>query len=446
LLTLRATFARFIMTWSLVVNAIWWVTDRAVMGGIPGAVEAFDQLRIAVVGCALVALLILRGVTTLVGPRLLACIAIWLFELGFLAYSLAAIGDLASPWFHFTYPLVLTSIVLPFGLPARSMFASLMGVSLLTGFILGRPPSLHSEFLGSSIGYMVFTVGVAIAWGHRIQLLTRRSFEQQLELEANAAVIAGQREALQDEVDRRTAELRLLAEYLDRASEEERRRIARELHDELGQSVSALRISMATARRRYARDPNAIGANLDDLDELVRRVAMGTKDAITHLRPRILDDRGLAAAVTWLAESTERHHELPVTLELAGDLHRFEPQDVPETRPDSEVAPREADATSTVAFRVLQESLNNVVRHARATRVDVSLRVNDAELLVSVQDDGVGLDGHAESPSSRGTGMGMLSMRERVRAIGGRLQVTSSPGKGTRVECRLPIAGLREAA
>jgi len=431
LAALRVSSGRFIMVWSVVVDLIWWLSDHALMGEIPGAVGMMAVLRICVLVTAAIVLALLHGQRELNGPRLIAVLGLWLVELGALGACVSEIGDLETPWFHLLHPLIIASCIVPLALPTRAIFTALMGFSLVAGFLLGRPSALHSLFLGTTIGYATFTVGVAIAFGHRIYLLTRQNFVQRLTLESAADALSGQAEELQRQVDLRTQELRLLAGHIDRGSEDERRRIARELHDDIGQSVSALRLALATTLRRFGRDPASISANLADLDELVHRVADSTRDAVTNLRPRILDDRGLAAAAEWLVRTTEKHSG------LACSLHVDDPGAALTLAADGEQtsdAPRSADATSTAAFRILQEALTNVVRHAEAQRIEVHLRAEATGIELRVEDDGVGL------PSTPLTGgMGLLGMRERARALGGELRLESRRGEGTRVTCRLPL-------
>ena len=273
-------------------------------------------------------------------------------------------------------------------------------------------------------------MGVAIAYGHRSSLVKRRAFLQQLALARSESQLAAQREGLREEVEARTAELRRLAEHLDRAGEHERRRIARELHDDLGQSVSAVRLALATTLRRYARSPGSVQANLDELDGLVCRVADSTRDTITRLRPRILEDRGLAAAARWLVTSAERHGDLAYTLSTEG----LDALDV--TDGEAPADGSTLDEVRSAAFRILQEALTNVQRHARARRVEVDLRVVDGALTLRVRDDGVGIAATREGAA----GMGLVGMRERAAALHGALTVGPAEGGGTVLVCRLPLA------
>jgi signal transduction histidine kinase len=154
-------------------------------------------------------------------------------------------------------------------------------------------------------------------------------------------------------------------------------------------------------------------------------VTDSTRDAVTHLRPRVLDDLGLGAAAAWLVSSVQKHSGLDCALHVEGE----DPGAV-----DTGLT-RTADDVSLAAFRVLQEALTNVVRHADATRVEVTLRFAGGVSL-RVDDDGAGIP---EAPSR--TGMGLIGMRERARALGGSVVVEPRPGGGTRVRCELPARG-----
>ncbi len=418
LVTLRAQYAKFLMRWTIIVTVLWWATDPILLRHVPGGATAFGLMRISAVVGSSVVLLILRGVNRLEGRRLVACTVVWSVFTACMTASLSRLGDFSTLWFHGFYPVVIATAFFPFHFKARSIFATIIGASLLGGFVLARPDAMDPPFFGPTVGYMVFTVGVGIAFGHRFFLVTCEAFQQRM-------AVAAQREDLRHQVDLRTDELRRLAAHLDRGGEEERRRIARELHDELGQGVSALRYALATTRRRFERDPAAIGVNIDDLDELVRRVADSTRDALTHLRPRMLDDLGLTAAAEWLVRSTEARGGVATTLRVEGTE--------PATHRDAEGESRGADPVSVAAFRILQEALTNVTKHSEATRADVTVRFADT-LTLEVDDDGVGPA--AEGPGGRG--LGVLGMRERAHALGGTFSLEPRPGGGTRVRCTLP--------
>jgi PAS domain S-box-containing protein len=225
-----------------------------------------------------------------------------------------------------------------------------------------------------------------------------------------------QREAATLERSRRA--LRELSASVVDAREEERRRIARELHDELGQRLTALKIDLAnlsTAARLRADDPRvaAMSVMLDDTLASVRRIA-------SDLRPLMLDDLGLNAAISWLASDASRRIGIPVHTRL------------PEHEPQVE------QRVATALYRMVQEALTNVARHAQAREAWVELRAQGATLLLEVADDGAGV---ADASLQRPGSFGLMGMRERSRMLGGEFSIGPRPGGGTRVVVRLPLRG-----
>jgi two-component system, NarL family, sensor histidine kinase UhpB len=220
-----------------------------------------------------------------------------------------------------------------------------------------------------------------------------------------------------DVTDRRreAAGLRELSASVVQAREEERRRIARELHDELGQRLTALKIdlaSLATQTQLSDDDARVTGmqAMLDDTLASVRRIA-------SDLRPLMLDDLGLNAAIEWLARDASRRIGIPVHTRL--------PLDEPAL--DQRVV--------TAIYRMVQEALTNVARHAQAQSVDVALQVQERQLVLTVADDGVGL---GELALQRSGSFGLMGLRERAHMLGGTIDVGARHGGGTRLTVRLP--------
>jgi two-component system, NarL family, sensor histidine kinase UhpB len=209
--------------------------------------------------------------------------------------------------------------------------------------------------------------------------------------------------------------LRQLSASVVQAREDERRRIARELHDELGQRLTALKMDLSALADEGTSPPQAervasMLAMLDDTVASVRRIA-------ADLRPMMLDDLGLYAAVQWLAGDAKRRLGLNVGLALE----------------DSE--PALSEPMSTALYRIVQEALTNVARHAQASTVSITLHGDGAELTLCVQDNGIGLPAGALQQEGS---YGLLGMQERVQALGGSLEV-SNTGAGTRLEVRLPL-------
>jgi signal transduction histidine kinase len=215
------------------------------------------------------------------------------------------------------------------------------------------------------------------------------------------------------------ARLRQLSQRLLEVQEAERAAIARELHDEIGQSLTAIKLAVQRVMRRG--ESAELGA-LTECVELVSRALSQVRNRALELRPAQLDQLGLSAALRDLTERIAASAELESRFESDG-------QDV-----------RPGYAQATAAFRVAQEALTNVVRHAEARRVVVEVRRHGGELIVTVRDDGRAFDvEEARSQAVRGRSMGLLGMEERVRLAGGWLRIESRPGEGTRVEAGFPI-------
>jgi signal transduction histidine kinase len=202
-----------------------------------------------------------------------------------------------------------------------------------------------------------------------------------------------------------------------RLLEEERRRIARELHDEMGQQLAALRMEIAVLRQGPAAAGHvALDAALGMLLGRVEGLVVSVRRIVAELRPPALDG-GLAAALEWLVSDFERQTQLDCEVDI-----------------DACAGLLSADAAAMV-FRIAQESLNNVHRHAAAAKVSLRLQRVGAGCELRVRDDGSGFD-----PSRRAAGFGILGMEERARALGGTLTIDSRPGRGTDVRLRLPLS------
>ncbi len=199
------------------------------------------------------------------------------------------------------------------------------------------------------------------------------------------------------------------------AREEEAKRIAREIHDDLGQALTVLKMDLARLRAR-TQDEATLREALAEMDGVVDGAVATTRRIAADLRPAILDDLGLAAAISWHAE------------QVAGRAGLVAEVDVPASEEVSV-----DDAGATVLYRVLQEALTNVLRHAKAGHVRVSLRDRAPSVTLEVKDDGRGFDPEAPTRS-----FGLLGMRERVASVGGTLVLESGPGKGTLVRAEVP--------
>ncbi len=212
------------------------------------------------------------------------------------------------------------------------------------------------------------------------------------------------------------AELRRLSEELMRITELERTRISREIHDQLGQLLTAIKMELRAIERALGRDPRRAGEHITETVGLVDETIKTVRRIAADLRPGILDDFGLAAAIEWQIQQFRAR--TGVEAELDAEL-------------DEESLSKEM---ATAAFRILQETLTNVIRHAEATRVQVVVRTTDADLILTVRDNGKGLH-----PDPSHKSFGVVGMKERARQFGGSVTISDNPGGGAVVQLRMPL-------
>jgi PAS domain S-box-containing protein len=226
-----------------------------------------------------------------------------------------------------------------------------------------------------------------------------------------------QAEAKRKEYSRK---LQVLSRRLVGAQETERRNIARELHDEIGQALTVIQLNLQVMLQ--APDAQALAPRLNESLKVVERVLEQVQDISLDLRPSILDDLGLEPALRWYTDRQAALVELKVGFHADRLEQRLDP------------------VIETECFRVAQEALTNVVRHAQAKAVTVELRQEDGQLHLCVCDDGIGFDVVAiREKAVRGASLGLLSMEERAVLAGGRLEFNSVPGRGTEVHAWFPL-------
>lgn len=213
--------------------------------------------------------------------------------------------------------------------------------------------------------------------------------------------------------------IRQLAQHLETVREDERRRLARELHDDLGQILTALKIDLALVEDRCTCS-GPVKQKMADMQKLLGEGIQSVHSLCRRLRPGALDDLGLEEAVEGLAEDWQRRNGIECNVET--DL------------PDEDLP----DAVKTAVFRIIQEALTNVSRYAKASCVTINMVADRQVLHFSITDNGCGMEEGAEH---KPTSFGLLGMRERVEALGGHLRIKSAPGKGTRIDGTVPLSG-----
>lgn len=229
--------------------------------------------------------------------------------------------------------------------------------------------------------------------------------------------ITAQKKARQ-ELERSREELRSLSAHLQTVREEERTRVARKIHDELGQSLTALQMDLSWLSSRLPPEGGGLHEKTRSMSGLVNDTLQSVHDISAELRPSLLDDLGLPAAIEWQVRDFEKRFNIKCTVRMAcsGGLERD---------------------LATAVFRILQETLTNVARHSKATRCKVQLKKNEKELRLQITDNGVGINPQQmEDPGS----FGIIGMRERAHLWGGVVKVGSAKPSGTMVSVSIPLA------
>jgi len=231
-----------------------------------------------------------------------------------------------------------------------------------------------------------------------------------------------------DIIERRRAEeelrdsreqLRNLAGHLQSVREEERTTIAREIHDELAQALTALKMDISWLGKRIPKDQKILREKTRAMTELTDTTIKTVKKISTELRPGLLDDLGLVAAIEWQAEEFQNRTGITCRIDV-------DPEDI-----------MVGEKRSTTLFRIFQETLTNIARHAHATTVTVSLKEKDSSLELRVRDNGKGI---TKEQISDPQSFGLIGIRERVHPWKGEVKISGRPGKGTTVVVRIPVA------
>ncbi len=221
--------------------------------------------------------------------------------------------------------------------------------------------------------------------------------------------------------ERAETALRQLSRKLVKAQEDERRTLARELHDEVGQTITALRVELGNVERLRTGPEEAFHRHLEEVKSLAARTLRVVRDIATGLRPSVLDDLGVAPALEWQAREHTRRTGTPVEVVI---------DQLPSGLPEGH---------ATCLYRVVQEALTNCARHAEARQIRIGLHAEAERLLLTVEDDGKGF------PEAPAGGLGLIGIEERVRELGGAVSIDSRPGKGTVLKIVLPIEAKAEA-
>ncbi len=300
--------------------------------------------------------------------------------------------------------------------------------------LLGKSPIiLNSDPNAEKLQRDIFdTIGQGKVW--RGEILNKKkngdlfpifaSVYQLLDEQGNFIAVVGFQEDITEhkqaeaKLMRSHEQLRKLADHLQSVREEERTNIAREIHDELGQALTGLKMDLSWMAKKIPEDQPQLLDKVNLMSELTGTTLKTVQKISTELRPGLLDDLGLVAAIEWQAEEFQNRTGIRCTLTV-------DPENITAD-----------DRRSTALFRIFQETLTNVARHAQATRVHVSLQEKDGDLELRVRDNGIGI---TKEQISNPASFGLIGIKERVHSWGGKVTISGRPGKGTTVVAKMPF-------
>lgn len=389
-----------------VFNLLFWTTDWWVFRATPSLIGVFVSMRLSLVVLALATLLSLR-----IWPRFLWFISgvAWLLCCAIVAWGMSKLGGPGSAWFHFLHPFLLAPLLIWLPRWLRVLFTVLLGGGTLAVFFGTTPCHLADPLTPTSLAFFSFLCALSALLGAQID-------RSRLELFLLQTALQEERTNLTKIVAEQTAELRALACHLDELQENERAHLARELHDESGQTLTAIRYVLRAGLARFAQEPASARPLLVQLPRLIEQLTNQLRAVLTSLRPGHLAELGLEPSISQLLLETEK------TTGIRCDLRSNTlPGDLP-------------PAALLVAFRGVQEAVTNAVKHASPSKIQVTLVFQNDELQVRVEDDGSGIDPTRRSAKS----MGLLGLRERTASLGGIFLVESTPGYGTSISLTIP--------
>lgn len=285
-------------------------------------------------------------------------------------------------------------------------------------FLTGAYEDVHSVFRGYEAGAVDYIVKPLVPE------ILKSKISVFVELYNKNAVLMqeiAERKRAEDHLRKSEENLRALAVHLQSVREEEWTRIAREIHDELGQALTGLKMDLKWVADRLPESQGALAERAKSMFGLIDGTIASVRKIASHLRPEVLDHLGLTAAVEWHAGDFRKRTGIRCNLSLPSD-----PPAVDRER-------------STAAFRIFQELLTNVARHANATRVDIAMRTDSGALVLTVEDNGKGIE---ESAVFDAKSLGLLGMRERVLPFGGTVEIAGVRGSGTKGVVSIPL-GLK---
>ncbi len=396
---------------------LWWPFDGLIFDDRPRLLDSLAGMRGSIVvlnlfGYAVGQTPLARRFTV---PTVVAFICA---DSAMIGWWVGTVGPLDGQWFSYFFVFPVVTLMLVVGPRTRAMALVLMSLAYVGAAGLNNPATLAHRDFPAVVGFLIFVLVLSFMLGHPVYGLLRSNFAFQRRLAAQRDTLDALAAGLESRVTEQTDELRRLARRLEGVRESERKAVAAEIHDQLGQTLTAMRYGLTFARTKLTEAPRAADLALAEIQRLVAGTSESVRRLLARLNPRVLEELGLFAATDWLADESTRHSAIEARVVCEGD-----DGDIP--------AP-----VATGAFRIIQESITNALKHARANALHVGLTAERGWLRVRVRDDG---RGPVDAPSGPG-GLGLVGIRERAQTLGGRARWGPLERGGFEVLAELPLA------
>ncbi len=410
-----ARVTAIVMFW---MTLLAWPTDLLVFARHSPEMGAIFWWRVWLLVSCLFMYVLLRRPWFSSHPLLVAVVAITV-PVGASGWLMSTVGGFDSPLSYGIYTVPLLTVLLVVGLRARILATMLLVVAYFICFFAADPRHLSHPFVGTPIIWSVASAITAVIVGHVVYVLLSMNFRQQRRLDT----LSGQ---LQARVSEQNAEIHRLAENISSTQERERSRIAQDLHDELGQMLVALgmEIELLEARLRTpATNAEAVAASWLGVRGRINETHDSLHRVIGAVKPRALEEQGFDLAVTRMVEDLGKRGDFVADVEIGVDVDSF------------------SAFASLILYRIVQEAVTNIARHARAQHARLRLDGAGEDVTLRIADDGVGFDPIA---LARPDGLGLKGIQERSRLLHGECTILSRPGAGCEIVVRIPLCDLQE--
>jgi signal transduction histidine kinase len=397
-----------------------WPTDLLVFTPGSPEMQAMFSWRVWLLADCAATFVALRGRWWAAHAFLVALVG-FTVPVGVSGWLMGGIGAFHSPLSYGIYSVPLMTVLLVVDLPKRIFATALLVVAYFVCIFAADPSHLSHPIAGAPFIWSVAASITAVVVGHVVYALLTTNFLQRRRLDAQAL-------ELRARVSEQTAEIRHLAASISSIQERERSRIAQDLHDELGQLLVGLGMEIELLQRQTGMN-DVTGGPIDGPWPTLREMINGTHDSLHRvigaLQPRALEEQGFDLAVTRMVHDLAKQHRFHAEVHIAVESDAFSP------------------TASVILYRIIQEAVTNIARHAQAHHARLWLDSSDGDLVLRVSDDGVGFD---PALLVNGNCLGLAGIRERSRLLRGTCTIASRPACGCEMVIRVPMHRLEEEA